>query len=60
MECNYIQSWQWGHRETTGLSKNLPDNEKISILMYHSDNIFGIIKKYDPNYYVWINQLEYD
>ena len=54
-----IPSWMWGHTENKSKKMDmygrdyfdLPDDERISILMFHLENIYEICNKYDEKYF---------
>lgn len=60
MNCGYIANWEWGYYDGRGVNKNLPNNDRISILMHHLDNILWTIKEYDENYYIFVDKREYN
>ena len=53
-----IPSWMWGHkRKRLGLiSQNLSDKKRISILMFHLNNLLKIAQEYSDDYYFFLDK----
>jgi len=52
-----IPAWMFGHchKKNSIIPVTLSDDERISILMFHLNDLMETIKKYDSNYYLFID-----
>jgi len=52
-----IPSWMWGHKDKRSgiISENLPDSQRISILMFHLNNLLKTSQEYSDEYYFFLD-----
>ena len=56
-----IPSWMWGHKSRDpnkkycGMSEKLPNDERISILMFHLNTILETAKEYTDEYHFFLD-----
>ncbi len=43
-------NWIWGHKKKSGRSQNLSNYKRISVLMFHLNNLLEISQKYTQDY----------
>lgn len=52
-----IPNWMWGHKKGSGRSHNLANNKRISILMFHLNNILKILSRCGNEYYLFLDPI---
>jgi exonuclease III len=49
-------NWMWGHsNKNSGKSDNLSDDERISILMFHLNNLLTTLQEYDNEFNTFLD-----